>query len=204
MSYDKQQGMISQIYLYEKGHIFSFQNMHIHIYLHLESKPQNYECEMQNKPKLWTTVKSLFLPASYSHDSPLQEPGIVPHTFLLCFQDHCYLNLISVQLSCIDSSSHQFPPPWLFTNTSTEHRFLHHVFIFHRVIRFSHYLNIFPSFLIQLTPMLHFQKSIQSNVLVSSVLTHCCLSGQENKFLFSGTSLEQKYCPSKGQYHTTP
>lgn len=109
MSYDKQQGMISQIYLYVKGHIFSFQNMHIHIYLHLESKPQNSECEKQNKPKPWTTVKYLFLHASYSCDSPLQEPDMVPHTFLLCFQDHCYLSFISILLSCIDSSSHQFP-----------------------------------------------------------------------------------------------
>lgn len=77
--------MISQIYLYEKGHIFSFQNMHTHIQMqmHLEAKPQNSESEMQNKPKPWTTTKYLFLPASYSHDSPLQEPGVVPCTFLL-------------------------------------------------------------------------------------------------------------------------
>lgn len=140
--YDKQQGMISQIY--EKGHISSFQNMHIHIHLHLESKPQNSECEMQNKPKPWTAMKSLFLPASYSRDSPLQEHGVVPRTFLLCFQDHSYLNLISVLLSCVDSASHQFFLPWLFTITFTEHHFSHDVSTFHKVISFSHYLNISP------------------------------------------------------------
>lgn len=80
--------MISQIYLYENGHIFSLQNIHIHIHLHLKSQPQISECEMQNKPKPWTSMKSLFLPASYSHDSPLQEPHVAPCTFLLCFQDH--------------------------------------------------------------------------------------------------------------------
>lgn len=74
------------------------------------NKPQNSESEMQNTTKPWTMTKSLFPPASYSHDRALQEPGVLPYSFLHHFQDHLYLNFIPILLSYAASASHQVPP----------------------------------------------------------------------------------------------
>lgn len=152
---------------------FSFlQNTHIHTLSYLESKPQNSESETQNTSKPWTTTKSLFPHASYSHDkSSLQEPGVLPYSFLHHFPGHLCLNS---SLYC----SHMQTPhpincslPGPFPSFSAECYFSYAVPIFCKVIRFSHVLNIFPFFLKQLNSMLIFQKSIYSNVLISMLCT---------------------------------
>lgn len=153
----------------EKGHNFSFQNMHIHIHLHLESKPQNTESEMQNKTKPWTTMRSPFLPASYSRQFLAGAWCGSMYLFALFSRSLLFKFHLCTALLC-RLCSHQLPPVMIIY-----HHFQRAPFVTSpHSIRWSAFLslNIFPSFLIQLISMLIFQKSIYSNVLISSVLTH--------------------------------
>ena len=165
---------------------------------------------MQNTTKPWTTTASLFPLAGYWHDSSLQEPGVLPYSFLHCFQDHPYLDFIPILLSHADSASHQLAPPWSLTSSPAEHGFSHAVSAFRKVFSFFHSLNIFPSFLKQLPPTLIFQKSIYNNVLLSSALTHYAATlmlvfwtGKQIA-VFGDISRTKEYpCSSKGPCNTT-